>query len=860
MQQAPGLPLIKKIEAGGFRGVELTVDGLQPMVFPSGAPNRFKFTRIVEMTDFKSWDETAALFAPLYEKASVLPPDGPLREEISRIKSLSNDPKQQTEAVLALVQDNIRYVFLGMNSGGLVPADAATTWSRRFGDCKAKTALLLALLHALKIEAEPVAVSVGGGDGLNERLPMVGYFNHVLVRAMIGGRVYWLDGTRTGDRNIELLRIPNFGWGLPLVSKGAALIRMVPPPLDEPTQTTTIAIDASAGISLPAPFRVETIMRGDAALGTHLALKNMTADMRDQALRSYWRGQYNFVDVVKVTTTFDPKSGEERLTMDGTAQMRWKGGWYETDGTSVGWDADFHRDPGPNQDAPFAVDYPLYSRNIEIIILPKSFGISTAKLPADVNQTTAGMQYRRLISVSADTFKIEVTRRSVEPEFPAAGAVAAQAALRKLNDDTVYLRKPDNYWPSDAEVTAVLSKTLTTSDDILNRANMLLDRKRYDEAILDFDRALAIDSKNARAFAQRGLSFALIKDFERANADFNAAAAIQPRSAIIFRGRGVVAQMNDRFAEAVDAYTASLEMDPSNLFTLNQRARTYLSMEDTDHALADVATAIRLYPTSADMYLLRAYIFMSNEKMDEAKQDFDRALSADPNNVTALSYLALYWIEQNNLEEAAKVVNTAKKIAPDNGDVLYSEGMIAQTKGAFSPAIAAFNQIIRADPNNVDALTQRALARHGMRDDNGAMEDATLALNLNPKLTDLRLLRANIYQQKGQIAEALGEAEALISINTNDGYPYVVAAMIYVKNQKIDEAMHQFDHALSIKPEPYIYLNRSQVRPKTDISGRLADLDAALKLDPKFSEALAEKASILGETGKHGDVAHVIKK
>src|SRR5207245_7674926 len=43
--------------------------------------------------------------------------------------------------------------------GGLVPASAETTWSRRFGDCKAKTALLLAILHEFGIEAEPVARS-----------------------------------------------------------------------------------------------------------------------------------------------------------------------------------------------------------------------------------------------------------------------------------------------------------------------------------------------------------------------------------------------------------------------------------------------------------------------------------------------------------------------------------------------------------------------------------------------------------------------------------------------------------------------------------------------------------------------------
>jgi transglutaminase-like putative cysteine protease len=49
----------------------------------------------------------------------------------------------RAEAALALVQDRVRYVALAMGAGGYVPADAAETWSRRYGDCKGKTALLL---------------------------------------------------------------------------------------------------------------------------------------------------------------------------------------------------------------------------------------------------------------------------------------------------------------------------------------------------------------------------------------------------------------------------------------------------------------------------------------------------------------------------------------------------------------------------------------------------------------------------------------------------------------------------------------------------------------------------------------------
>ncbi|MFZ8278353.1 transglutaminase domain-containing protein, partial [Staphylococcus aureus] len=82
-----------------------------------------------------------------------------------------------------LVQDEIRYLFEGMNGGNYVPQKPADTWTRRYGDCKAKTLLLLALLRAMDIEAEPVAASMNLSGLVAQRLPSAGAFDHVLVRA-----------------------------------------------------------------------------------------------------------------------------------------------------------------------------------------------------------------------------------------------------------------------------------------------------------------------------------------------------------------------------------------------------------------------------------------------------------------------------------------------------------------------------------------------------------------------------------------------------------------------------------------------------------------------------------------------------
>ena len=232
LRSSGGLPVLHPVKKDGVASVDLSLDGVKPIPAPKGAPPRFQYGRLVEITDFASWSGVAGLMGPLFVKASTLPPQGVLQGEIARIKALSPDPKVRAEAALALVQDRVRYVLLAINDGGLIPADAETTWSRRFGDCKGKTTLLLALLHGLGIQADPVTVSSQIGDGMDQRLPLIELFDHVLVRAEIGGRTYWLDGTRSGDRHLDAIRVPPFRWALPLVARhdetgraGAAAVR-----------------------------------------------------------------------------------------------------------------------------------------------------------------------------------------------------------------------------------------------------------------------------------------------------------------------------------------------------------------------------------------------------------------------------------------------------------------------------------------------------------------------------------------------------------------------------------------------------------------------------------------------------------
>jgi len=740
-------------EVRGAEGTDLllTLDGIEPLVQPNGAPPRFQQGRQIDFSGWGSWAQLAGRFAPFYDAAARLAPDSPLRAEIARIRGASTDKRAQAAAALALVQDQVHYVFLGMNDGGLVPAAADLTWSRRFGDCKGKTVLLLALLHALEIDAQPVLVSTTNGDGLDTRLPMVGVFDHVLVRAMIGGTPYWLDGTRVGDRRLEDIAVPPFIWGLPLVAQGAALVRLTPTPPTRPLMATAIRIDASAGLAVPAPFHVETVLRGDSAIDLKLQFADLTPAELDRGLRDYWLKRYDFVGITAVSARFDEATGEEHLGMDGMATMDWSGNRYETDGLVLGLRAHFNRFAGPHQDAPFAVNFPVYTQHSETILLPYGGARFTVD-GDDIDMTVAGTKYWRRARIVNGVFTAEATARSLQPEFPASEAPAAARTLRNMAKGTIYLRAPDHYVLTDAEVAAARARTLTSEADFLDRGAMLLDHSDFDHAIADFDHAIALNPKNGTAFAGRGMAYTWKGDLARARHDIDAAFLLESSNPLVFRARGYLALEGGDIAGAIAALTTSLDMEPGNAFALLARARAYEKAGDDDRELADTAEIISQRQDMVMAYLMRANAYMRRHQKDEALHEVDVAVAANPASAYAYTVKGLVDVACDKNDAARAAFDRAVELEPTAQH--YLKRAQYRAKSDIAGRRADIDAALRHDPRSADALSMRA----SMQYDQGAYADAaaTLAAAIAIDGSNFRLLvdRGAAYARAHQPALA----------------------------------------------------------------------------------------------------------
>lgn len=831
------LPRVRIARRNGVSRFDLTIDDLQPIAVPRGAPPRFAFVRLAEFTSAADWSDVAGLMFPLYEQASRLPPEGPLLAEVSRIREQSADPVTRAEAALALVQDRIRYVALQMGAGGWVPADAATTWSRRFGDCKGKTALLLAILRALDIQAEPVLVSTVFGDGLDRRAPMIGLFDHVLVRATIAGREYWLDGTRSGDTRLASLEVPNFRWGLPVARDGAALVRMEPRPLESPRGVRSVAIDARAGLFAPAPIHAEYVVRGDEAVIGNVQYSSIGGDARDRFLRDYWRQQYDNVDITGVSVAFDPEARELRLAMDGVIRMNWAGG-FRVDDIDLGYRADFHRDPGPNSDAPFAVAYPAYERMVATVQFPPGSGVFSIRGGEDVSMTAAGIEFRRRAGIRDNVFHGEASWRSVAAEFPAEDATAAQAAIRALDAQAVSMVAPTAYRPTEADVAALAAAAPADAAGFVRRGNVYLEGGRYDEALADFDRAVALEPQNGLALANRGIARVWRGDLDAARRDLDAAAAVAPDQVIIFRARGLLAQNERAMPDAIAAYSRALAIDQDDAFSLGHRAEAYYATGEHERALGDAAAALRRNPRWTNLYLLRANIFRGRGDNAGAAAEADALIAAAPDDTYARVVAARIYQAVGRRDDALREIERALATAPES--YVYLNRASIRPKRDLEGRLADISAALRLDPDSVEALTLRAEVLQERGDYQGAIADLTRALRASPADSGLLTRRGVNHALAGR--QALADADFAAARGNADN-PSVLNNMCWAKataGVMLQSALADCDAALAQRPESAGFLDsRGLVLLRLGrLDEAIAAYDRALSISPNMPTSL----------------------
>lgn len=126
-----------------------------------------------------SWDEVVELARVGFD--SALKNDAGVSELYEKLTKDTEQEEDVLRVFFEFVSRKIRYVSASEGKNGITPHDVGQTLKQRYGDCKDKSTLLVALLNRAGIHAYPVLVATERLAVEPLVLPTMGYFDHMIV-------------------------------------------------------------------------------------------------------------------------------------------------------------------------------------------------------------------------------------------------------------------------------------------------------------------------------------------------------------------------------------------------------------------------------------------------------------------------------------------------------------------------------------------------------------------------------------------------------------------------------------------------------------------------------------------------------
>ena len=298
-------------------------------------------------------------------------------------------------------------------------------------------------------------------------------------------------------------------------------------------------------------------------------------------------------------------------------------------------------------------------------------------------------------------------------------------------------------------------------NDNITNANILLSKSiiengksayalgDYERSFQIFDKAVNLAPAFSEPYIERGKALAKIGDNERAIEDFSKALdlkekddgheIVSPETEQIYVERAKSYFKLVQMVNAISDFSKVIDADPAETSFRIDRSISYFLLKDNIDAIGGYASV--LYIDSGSVFALndRGYLYQSSYELTKAIADFDSALKLE------------------RLPMALK-----------------NRGLAYLMVGKYDQAIADLNATLEIDPNFVDALVGRALARKQIGNNVDALADMTKAVGLKEADAPLENYiiqegAINLDFKNRQVLSSYLDGPSLCGVNVSNG-------------------------------------------------------------------------------------------
>ncbi|MCE5326993.1 MAG: tetratricopeptide repeat protein [Planctomycetaceae bacterium] len=263
-----------------------------------------------------------------------------------------------------------------------------------------------------------------------------------------------------------------------------------------------------------------------------------------------------------------------------------------------------------------------------------------------------------------------------------------------------------------------------------------------------------------------------------------------------------------------------------------------LAQHSVDLAIAAYQKALDLDKSNPRPYREIAQLMAVQQKWRDAADYLERSLKVQDDPGTR-SNLAQIYVQ---LHDVPAALAQAEKIIASNPDAsggYMLKGAILSTQSSFAEAEAMFTKVLALEPNNAQALLNRARVLLSVPDVGRAKLDLAEAQRMN-KDPAVGLEVGRLYAAMGEQDASIGAFLAVLERQPRNRDAIAALAGLYASRKELEKAQRLIDQAIEYYPdEPAFHLERARLlnlRKQNDLA--MDEVVKALKLAPDNVRAI----------------------
>lgn len=270
----------------------------------------------------------------------------------------------------------------------------------------------------------------------------------------------------------------------------------------------------------------------------------------------------------------------------------------------------------------------------------------------------------------------------------------ASLVLLLVAYSSLVVRRNRDWRSQDSLATKTLEQNPEAVEAHLVLADVYCEDGMYDEAIVEFRRALRRTPGSARAYLGLGITYGKKGEYGSAISQIQQAIALDPEFADAYHSLGAIYCHMGRIDEGIAQYQKALSLSPYSAQVHNSLGNAQLMKGDLDQAISRYQMALKINPDLVGAHVNLAHAYTRSGKTEEAISECRKTLAIDPDCAQAHGCIGNAYIVRGWVDEALTEYQQALTIDPDLAWPHVSLALIYRLKGDYELAMVHCDKAI----------------------------------------------------------------------------------------------------------------------------------------------------------------------